>query len=338
MAERYARQELLPWMGPAGQDRVAAAAVGVVGMGALGCAAASLLARAGVGSLVVVDRDLVEESNLHRQVLYDERDVAERLPKAHAAARRLSAIRGDLRVDPWNADLGPERARELFARVDVVLDGTDNYEARFLLNDAAVEAAKPWVYAGVVSTLGTVLTVRPGEGPCLRCLLPVLPPPGSAPTCETVGVLGAAATAVASVQAAEALKLLAGRADLLAAGVVEVELLKPSLRVTRVPADSACRCCRGRRFDFLEEREGSRTHRLCGRDSILVLAPAGTALDLAALEARLSLSGPVFRNPYLLQTEWEGHAVTLYADGRAMVQGTRDPVRARALYARFLGM
>jgi len=335
---RYDRQMLVPWVGPEGQARIAAASVGIVGVGALGCTSAALLARAGVGHLVLVDRDLVEETNLQRQLLFTEAHVAGRVPKARAACEALRAARAELDADAWDLDLGPEQARELFARCDLVLDGTDNYETRFLLNDASVESAKPWIYAGAVSTYGAVLVVRPGEGPCLRCLFPTLPPPASAPTCDIAGVLGPAASAVASLQASEALKLLAGRPDLCSRGMVQFELTELSLRVLPHPRDGGCPCCSRRQFDFLEEREGSRTHRLCGRDSVMVLAPRGTRLDLPTLEARLSAFGPVFRNPYLLQTVWEEHPVTLYADGRAMIQGTKDPVRARALYARFLGM
>lgn len=338
MDDRFARQALLPWVGPEGQARLAASSVGVVGIGALGCAAAALLARAGVGRLLLVDRDVVEPTNLQRQLLFSERHVADRVPKARAACEALCGALGGLEAEPWDLDLGPEQARELFGRCDLVLDGTDNYETRFLLNDAAVEARKPWVYAGAVATHGAVMVVRPEEGPCLRCLFPVLPPPGSAPTCDTAGVLGPAAVCVASLQAAEALKLLAGHGELCTEGIAELELAPLRLRVTALPRDPECPCCARRTFDYLEEREGSRTHRLCGRDSVMVLAPRGTRLDLAAMESRLRAFGPVFRNPYLLQTEWEGHAVTLYADGRAMVQGTKDPVRARALYARFLGM
>jgi adenylyltransferase/sulfurtransferase len=336
---RYARQSLLPWIGAGGQDRIGKAAAAVVGVGALGGSSAGLLARAGVGRLILVDRDHVEESNLQRQVLFTERDWRERLPKVVAAERSLKEIRDDLEVEALAEDLGPERARDLFLRADVVLDGTDNFETRYLLNDAAVEADRPWIYGGAVASGGTVFAVRPGLTPCLRCLFPVPPAPGSAPTCDTAGILGPAAAVVGALQASEALKVLAGREDLCAPGLLTLDL--QDLRVSRVspPRDPECPCCGGSRsFDFLEERGTSRTHRLCGRDGVMVLAPKGTRLDLAAAEARLRPFGPVFRNPYLLQTEWEGHPVTLYADGRALIQKTPDPARARALYARYLGL
>lgn len=338
MTNLYARQTTLPWVGEAGQARIGSSMVAVVGVGALGCASSALLARAGVGSLLLVDRDHVEFGNLQRQVLFTWSDAQERLPKAVAAARRLEAIRPDLEVEAISADLDGDLARDLFRRADLVLDGTDNFETRYLLNDAAVEARKPWIYAGAVSTYGSVAALFPGEGPCLRCLFPDPPPPGSAPTCETSGILGPAATAVASLQAGEAIKILAGRQDLRFPGLLTLDLLEGSLSRLKASRLAGCPCCGQGRFDFLDEKGTSRTHRLCGRDGVLVLAPRGTRLDLAALEDRLKPFGPVFRNPYLLQTEWEGHPVTLYADGRALVQKTADPVRARALYTRYLGM
>lgn len=338
MTGRYARQILLPWLGEEGQARLAVSTAAVVGVGALGCVSSSFLARAGVGRLILVDRDFVELSNLHRQVLYTEQDAEERLPKAVAAAAHLRDARSDLEAEALDADLDAELARRLARECDVVLDGTDNFETRYLLNDAAVEAGKPWVYAGAVAACGSVFAVRPGVTACLRCLFPEAPAPGSAPTCETAGVLGPAVGAVASLQAAEAVKILVGKPDLCAAGLLTVDLLDWSFPKVEIPRQPACPCCAGRRFDFLEERAVSRTHVMCGRGGVMVLAPKGTKLDLGALKRRLEAIAPVFANPYLLQTEWEGHPVTLYADGRALVQKTDDPARARALYARYLGI
>ena len=338
MTDRYARQILLPWLGEEGQARLAASSAAVVGVGALGCVSASFLARAGVGRLILVDRDFVEESNLHRQILYTEADAREHLPKAVAAAAHLREVRADLDLEPLDADLDAELARRLARDCDVVVDGTDNFETRYLINDAAVEAGKPWVYAGAVAACGSVFSVRPGVTACLRCLFPEPPAPGSAPTCETAGVLGPAVGAVASLQAAEAVKILAGRADLCAPGLLTADLVDWSFPKVEIPRRADCPCCAGRKFDFLEERSVTRTHVLCGRNGVMVLAPKGTKLDLKALKGRLEAIAPVFANPYLLQTQWEGHPVTLYADGRAMVQKTDDPARARALYARYLGM
>jgi len=338
MTPDYSRQVLLPWLAPAGQEKLGNSSAAVVGIGALGCASSALLARAGVGRMLLVDRDFVEPSNLPRQILYTEADATQRLPKAIAAASHLRDVRGDLDVEALDADLDGELARRLFVEYDLVLDGTDNFETRFLLNDAAVDSGKPWIYAGAVGTSGSVMTVLPGSTPCLRCLFPDLPPPGSAPTCDTAGILGPAATAVASLQAGEAIKFLAGRADLCARGMLTLDMLSWTFGRASVSRAQRCPCCEDRRFDYLDEKAGSRTHRVCGRDGVMILAPKGTHLDLKALEARFSSAGDVFANPYLLQTDWEGHPVTVYADGRALIQKTDDPARARALYARYLGM
>lgn len=338
MTERYSRQTLLPWIGQEGQRTLGTSAAAVVGLGALGCTSAALLARAGIGRLYLVDRDFVEESNLPRQVLYTEDDVAQRLPKAVAAAAHLGSARSDLPVEALCADLDAELARQLFSECSVVLDGTDNFETRYLLNDASVESETPWIYAGAVGTAGSVMAVRPKTSACLRCLFPQAPPPGSAPTCDTVGVLGAAASVSAAIQAGEAVKILAGRSDLCSEGLLSFDLLSGSFSRVVYPRDPLCPCCALMRLEFLDEMAGSRTHHVCGRDGVLVLAPKGTRLDLKATEDRLAVIAPVFSNPYLLQTRWEGHAVTLYADGRALIQGTGDPARARALYARYLGM
>jgi len=338
MTGRYSRQALLPWLGEAGQSRIEASTAGVVGMGALGCVTADYLCRAGVGRLVLVDRDFVERTNLTRQTLYAQSDAEERLPKVVAAGRRLLEARSDLELETRCADMDGELARSLFQTCDVVVDGTDNFETRYMLNDAAVWAGKPWIYGGAVSGHGSVLLVRPGETACLRCLFPTCPPPGSASTCDTVGILGPAAGAVAALQAGEALKVLAGRSDLCAGGLLTVDLMTWSFSRIAAPRDPSCPCCSQRRFEFLDEQAGTRTHRVCGRDGILVLAPKGTRVDLEALKTRLSAVAPVYANPYLIQTEWEGHIVTIYGDGRALIQKTDDPARARALYARYLGM
>ncbi len=338
MTDRYARQTLLPWLGDEGQAKLSEARVGIVGLGALGSVSSVFLARAGVGGMLVVDRDFVEETNLNRQILYTEEDCTGRLPKAVAAERRLREIRPDLALEAVNADLDAELAVRFFEECDLILDGTDNFETRYLLNDAAVAAGKPWIYAGAVSTYGSVQVIRPGETACLRCVFLEAPPPGSAPTCDTAGVLGPAVGVVASIQAGEAVKLLAGHADLCPPGIVTVDLMTLAMTRIKVPRMPGCPCCGQKRFDYLEESAGSRTHSMCGRDGIMVLAPKGTKLDLARLEERLKAVAPVFSNKYLLQTEWEGHPITLYADGRALIQKTGDPSRARALYARYLGM
>lgn len=335
---RYQRQEILPWIGLDGQRRLGASTVGIVGLGGLGTTSSALLARAGVGALILVDRDIVEESNLHRQMLYTEDDVLQRIPKAAAAARHLREANSKMEVEPWIADVRGAEAEELFKKCDIVLDGSDNYETRFLLNDAAVKACKPWIYAGAVADFGAMMVVVPGEGPCLRCIFRDPPPMGSVPTCETAGVFGPGPAAVASFQASEALKLLVGRRDMLAGGFVSIGLANPSIKVKAFPRDAKCPCCQMRRFDFLEERSVSSAGRLCGQDGVMITAPKGTMLDLCALESHLKPVGNVYRNAYLVQAELEGFKLTIYEDGRAMVHGTDDVIRARTIYARYIGM
>ena len=336
--ERYARQALLPWIGGAGQAKICDSRVGIAGVGALGCMSAALLARAGVKGLVIADRDLVEYSNLQRQILYTESHAERRLPKVEAAAEALLGIRGDLEIEKVDADLGAEEVKELFSKVQIVLDGTDNFETRFLLNDASVSSGKPWVYAGAVSAQAAVMAILPGLGPCLRCVFPEMPPPGSQPTCEIAGVIAPAPCIAASLQVSEALKILCGREDLVTGGFHQVDLENGRFGVTKFQRDEKCPCCAGGDFSFLSERGISKTHRVCGRNGIMILAPKGTRLSLEQLESRLSPIAPVYRNPYLIQTEWEGHPITVYQDGRALVQGVDDPARARALYSKYLGM
>ncbi len=335
---RYQRQELVPWIGADGQRRIAGSTVGIVGMGALGSTSSALLARAGVGRLILADRGVVEESNLHRQMLYTERDVSERLPKSEAAARHLRDANSSITIEPLITDVMAEEAEELFSRCDLVLDGTDNFETRFLLNDAAVKSQKPWIYAGAVADYGALMVVVPGEGPCLRCLFPEAPAAGSVPTCETAGVLGAAPVLVAAFQVSEAIKLLAGHREKLARGFVRISLAEPSMTAAELRINPQCRCCQEGRFDFLEEKVTSSANRLCGQNGVMIIAPKGTKIDLAALESRLALLGKTYKNDYLVQAELDGFKLTIYEDGRTMVQNTDDAAKARSIYARYIGI
>lgn len=247
MKGRYVRQERLSWIGREGQERIGKAKVAVIGVGGLGSMSASLLARAGVGEMVLVDRDLVEENNLHRQILYVESDCGPGSMKAIAAAKRLREARSDLKVEGLVEDLGPERAAALAEWCDLILDGTDNFETRYIINEACVKAGVPWIYAGVVADYGSVMAVRPGETPCLTCVFPTPPPAGTLPACVSEGVSGPAVTAIASVQSSLALKLLAGRADLCPGGMFTLDLATLSGRKVPVPRDPNCPCCGGKR-------------------------------------------------------------------------------------------
>ncbi len=333
---RYSKQVLFAPLGEEGQARLRAGRAAVVGLGALGSAAAGHLARAGVGFLRLCDRDFVELDNLQRQALYDEEDVRAGLPKAAAAAAKLARINSEVALDPRVCDVNHANAEELVRDVDVVLDGTDNFETRFVLNDACVKLGKPWIYGGCVGSRGMAMTIYPGPGPCFACLAGELPAPGASPTCETAGVLNTAAAAVASLQANEALKILSGRPEALARGLAVVDLWANAFRLLDVPRVPTCEACAQGRFRHLEASPGTAVS-LCGRDAVQVSPPPGSTLDLAEAERRLAPLGPVRRNAYLLKFAAEGCEITLFPDARAIVQGTGDVARARSLYSRYVG-
>lgn len=335
--DRYSRQRVLPEIGAEGQERLLASSVLLIGAGALGCAQAQLLARAGVGRMRIADRDLVEIHNLQRQLLFDERDAQERLPKAEAAARRLRSANSSLAVEAVVADVTSGNVEALLDGVGVVLDGTDNLETRYLINDACVKRGVPWIYGGAVGTSGMVMAVRPGAGPCLRCLFPEPAPPGSLPTCELSGVLNAAPAVVGALQVVEAIRLLVG-APPRRPGLLALDLWAGTFRSAAVRRDEACRCCGLRRFDFLEATRAPLAVALCGRHAVQVSPGVSTRLDLAALADRLAAAGAAPHvNGLLVHFQAEGCELLVFPDGRAIVKGTDDPAVARGLYARYVG-
>jgi molybdopterin/thiamine biosynthesis adenylyltransferase len=334
--KRYAKQVLFKPLGEAGQGKLATSRVAVIGLGALGSVIANHLVRAGVGFVRLVDRDFVELDNLQRQVLYDEEDVRSALPKAVAAARRLSKINSEVALETRVADVSHATAEALTENVDLVLDGTDNFETRFVLNDACVKAGRPWIYGGCVGSYGMVMTVRPGEGPCFACLVGEKPAPGTSPTCDTAGVLNTAVAVVASLQATEALKLLVGATSALAGGLQTLDLWTNQAQTVKVPRSTSCACCAERRFAHLAAAP-SGTAVLCGRNAVQITPAAPVQLDLAETERRLASVGAVRRNEYLLKVAVDGCELTLFPDARAIIQGTHDPARARSLYARYVG-
>jgi len=339
-SDRYSRQTRFAPLGPDGQAKLAAGRVAIVGCGALGAAAAMALARAGVGFLRLIDRDVPEPSNLPRQVLFDEADVAAGLPKAVAAAGQLARINSALIVEPVVADLAPANAEALLAGVDVIVDGTDNLEARFLVNEVACRSGQPWVHGGAIGAEGRVLTVLPGTTACLRCLVPEPPPPGTLPTCDTAGIIGPAALVVGAVQAAEAIKLLVGDAKATAGRMLACDLWTSQWRVVDLAALAAAGCptCRGGDYPWLEGRLGGAAAALCGREAVQVAAATAEGrVDLAAIAARLAGVAAVTANEWILRAEVEpGIRLSVFADGRAIVDGTRDPVRGRGIVARYL--
>ena len=333
---RYAKQVLFKPVGKEGQERISHARVAVIGLGALGSMIANHLARSGVGFLRLVDRDFVELDNLQRQVLYDEEDVRAALPKAAAAAEKLRRINSEVKLDPRVCDVNYSNAEEIARDVDLVLDGTDNFETRFVLNDACVKLGRPWVYGGCVGSYGMAMAVLPGEGPCFMCLLGGLPAPGTSPTCDTAGVLNTAVAVVASLEANEALKILLGKKEALAGGLQTLDLWTNAFQLLKIPRAPGCPTCVGRSFPHLEANPSSALS-LCGRNAVQIRPAADTTLDLAEAERRLAPLGKVRRNAYLLKFAVDGCELTLFPDARAIVQGTDDLAKARSLYARFVG-
>ncbi len=334
---RYSRQILFPALGEAGQRRLLRSRVAVIGCGATGSVIANLLARAGVGYLRVVDRDFVELNNLHRQILFDEEDAAEALPKAVATARKLRRINSQITVEDVVTDVNPGNVSGLIRDVDLVMDGTDNMETRYVLNDACVRLEKPWIYTGAVASYGMTMTIIPHETACLRCVMPEPPTPGSLATCDTAGVLGPAVSVVASIAAGEALKWLSGMAEV-TRGMLHFDLLDNRLErfEIRGPRPDCPTCGRGE-YAFLEAEAGTQSVTLCGRNAVQVSAAGSSPPDLSQLARSLEKVGRVRVTPYLLRVQVDDYEFTIFPDGRAIIKGTDDPALARALYARYIG-
>ena len=333
--EKYSRQILFAGIGEQGQQRLLNASVVIVGCGAIGAAAANLLTRAGVGKLRVIDRDFVEPSNLQRQTLFDESDALAALPKAIAAERKLRAINSGISIEGMVADLSPSNAADLLAPFDLVLDGTDNFETRFLINDFAVQNSKPWIYAAAVASYGVTLTIRPGTTPCLACLMDTQQP-GLEETCDTVGVLGPIVNLIASLQAAEATKLLAGCNDALHNRLISCDVWSGHFQSVRIARNPDCRACARRNLTYLDG--DAQPHiTMCGRDSVQI-HERNRSLDLATLKSRLSTTvSDVRHNEFLLRFRIPPYEMTIFSDGRAILKGTKDPAVARSLYARYIG-
>ena len=341
--DRYRKQTLFAPLGEAGQLRLRAGRALVVGCGALGSVISESLVRAGVGLVRIVDRDFVEISNLQRQVLYDERDVAEQLPKAEAAARKLRLMNSDVTVEPVVADLSSENIRSLAQGVGVIVDGTDNFETRFLINDYAFEHMVPWVHGGCVGCHGQVMTFRPGQTICFRCLMGGVPEPGSGETCDTAGVLGPAVNVIASLQSLDALKILAGLEESIEPVMTVVDLWEGTFRRLKVgePRDEGrCAGCQTGERPWLHGTQSARSAVLCGRNAVQITPAQPMQLTLEELGTRLATSGRVTRNPFLLKLEASDapFVLTVFGDGRAIVQGTEDAGIARGVYSRYIGM
>lgn len=338
--ERYRRQMRFAPLGEEGQRRLLEAKALVVGCGALGSVSADLLVRAGVGLVRVVDRDFLEVDNLHRQILFDESDVAAELPKAVAAANRLRRVNSQITVEGEVADVSPDNIRRLAGDVDIVVDGTDNFETRYLVNDFAISTGKPWIFGGCVGAEGQVLAILPGDSPCLACLTPDPPPAETQPTCETAGVIGPAISVIAALQAVETLKLLAGRREAVNRRLTLVDLWTNQIRMVGVeqagPGDK-CRACGRHEYEWLEGRRGSASAVLCGRNSVQLSPNSDGKISLKALAEKLRGVGAVSGNEFLLRLAVEKYRITVFADGRTIVGGTDDVAEARAVHARYVG-
>ncbi len=342
MIERYRKQILFDGVGEEGQRALLKSRVALIGCGALGSVIAQTIVRAGFGFVRIVDRDFVDLSNLQRQVLYDENDVQQRLPKVVAATRKLEAINSEITLEPHVADVTFENILEFVSDVDLIIDGTDNFEIRFLINDAAVETGIPWVHAGCVGSHGQVMTIIPGETPCLRCLMPEIPDPGSAETCDTAGVLASAIQVVSSLQVVDAIKLLTGQKELISQSLTIVDVWEGTMRkldVSKLNAAKTCPCCSGDDRVWLQGERGSQSTVLCGRNSVQLSPSAKMSLTFPELEQRLSQSGEVKNNSFLLifKPKESDHELTIFQNGRAIISGTEDLTEARQLYARYLG-
>jgi len=333
--ERYSRQVLFPGIGAQGQRKLAAARVVIAGCGATGSALASLLARAGLGFLRIVDRDYVEASNLQRQTLFDESDAAESLPKAIAAARRIAAFNSQVVVEPQVADLVPLNAPSLLRDVHLILDGTDNFETRYLVNDFAVKNSLPWIYVAAVGSYAATMNILPGQTACLACIFPD-PPRGSLETCDTAGILNSAVNLAASIAATEAIKILVGAGEQLRRTLLSLDLWRNERgEVSAGMPDPTCRACGRHQFPHLAG-EGRPHITLCGRNSVQI-HEHHRPVNLAQMSERLKPHGTVRYNSFVLKFWPEPFEMTIFPDGRAIIKGTVDTAVARSLYARFLG-
>jgi molybdopterin/thiamine biosynthesis adenylyltransferase len=336
---RYSRQTLFRPIGRTGQERLAQSRAAIVGVGALGTVLATQLVRAGVGFVRLIDRDVIEYSNLQRQSLFDETDAQLALPKAEAAASKLRLANADVTVDAVVTDLTWRNAEHLLTDVDVILDGTDNFAVRYLINDTAVKHGIPYAYGGAVSSYGSSAFLRPGETPCLVCLFGETPA-GGHDTCDTVGVIAPVVSIVASLQVAETLKYLTGNAAVLSPGMTHVDVWNNHFsRVDFPDRDVSCRCCGLHQYPALEPRADRLTVSMCGRQTIQVRPEdGGRQVSLDRIALRLAAHGEVKTNAHLLRCDFGAHQITLFRDGRALIHGTDDEAVARSIYARYIGM
>ena len=338
--ERYTRQMRFAGIGEKGQRKLLKGRVTLCGCGALGTVLANALVRAGVGYVRIVDRDFIETHNLQRQILFDENDVAENLPKAEAAARKLRAVNSSVTIEPVVTDIDRTNIEALCQDADIILDGTDNFEVRYLINDASVKLGKPWVYGGSIGSHGQTMTILPGQTPCLRCVFEAAPAPGEAGTCETAGVLGPVVGIIASFQAAEAFKILTGQLDRVNRDLIYIDVWENTykkIKIAGLKGRVDCPCCSRGKFEWLDGEHGATTTTLCGRNAVQVSHRTPSPLKFHELAEQLRSLGTVSFNKFLLKFDVSDYKFTVFPDGRAIIQGTDDPDKARTLYAQYIG-
>jgi adenylyltransferase/sulfurtransferase len=339
MNERYSRQILFGEIGKSGQEKLSGSRVLIVGCGALGCAHAETLARAGIGFLRIVDRDFVEFSNLQRQTLFGETDAKEKLPKAIAAKNRLHEINSEIEVESIVTDVNYSNIESFIKDSDLVLDGTDNFQTRYLINDACVKLSKTWIYGAAVSSYGTTMTIIPNEMPCLRCIFEEMPNAGSAPTCDTAGVIQPIISTISAVQTTEALKFLTGNFNKLHRSLLQFDVWQNDWRKIKLDKPNAdCQVCGQRNFEFLNAETNEFSTVLCGRNAVQISPSRPSNLDLQNLAEKLEKLGEVKQNEYLLRLTVGEFELTIFRDARAIISGTDDVSMARSLYAKFVGV
>lgn len=338
MHERYSRQILFQPIGKTGQEKLLDSCVLLVGCGALGAAHAETLTRAGVGKLRIVDRDFVEFTNLQRQTLFSEQDAKDRLPKAIAAKNRIAQINSEVETEAIVADVNHSNIESFVKDCDLILDGTDNFQIRYLINDACVKLKKTWIYGAAVSSYGTTMTIFPDETPCLRCIFEEMPNAGTSPTCDTAGVIQPIIASISAIQTTEALKILTGNFDKLHKSLIQIDVWQNDWRKIKLTKPNEdCECCAKRNFEFLKAESNEFSVVLCGREAIQISSPKQTQINLGNLADRLKNLGTVRMNEYLLRFSVGDYELTVFSDARAIIRGTDDASTARSIYAKYVG-
>jgi molybdopterin-synthase adenylyltransferase len=335
---RYSRQVLFDGIKSEGQARISASRVAMVGCGALGAVQSSLLVRAGVGTLRIIDRDFVDESNLQRQILFDEEDVRAVLPKAVAAQNKLRQANSLVNVEGIVEDVNASSIDRLLGGFDLIIDATDNFDVRYLLNDFCVKNRIPWIYGACVGAYGLTFPILPGESPCLRCVFEKRPSVGRSLSCDTVGVIGPIVVIIAGMQVAEAMKVLSGARDRVSRKITSIDLWQNQHQsINLPPINPDCPCCGRHEFSFLDGLLGGEATTLCGRNSVQIRRREGHPMDLDGLAQRLGPIARLEQNRFLLRASIDGYQITVFSDGRAIINGTYDMGIAKSLYARYIG-